>query len=376
MLGALIIAPMADRVGRKPIIVIATLMFGLFSLATVRATDVHSLVILRLLTGLGLGGTMPNAIALTSEYVPKRGRSLLVVLMFSGFTLGSIFGGLISAEAIPRYGWQSVFWVGGLIPIALSLLLLLRLPESIRYLVVSKASSRSTASIRRQIDPAGPIPDDVELIVETPSAAPMSVRALFVGGRAKTTILLWTIFFLSLLDVYMLSNWLPTAMNSVGASVKVAVGMGIVLQVGSLIGGLLVGWMLDQQRGRSALSLAPAYALGGVCVALIGALATKSLPLTTLAVFGAGLGVIGGQTAANAVAAGAYPTELRSTGVGWALGVGRLGSILGPLLAGVLIQAHVSIRDVFLISALPALCAIPAALALGGGRKHQDGART
>ena len=364
MLGALFIAPLADRVGRRPLILAATVLFGVFSLATAWAGDLNQLLALRFLTGLGLGGCMPNAIALTSEYAPNRSRSLLVMLMFCGFTVGSMVGGVIAAQLIPTQGWPSVFVVGGVLPLLLAPMILFAVPESLRFLVSSKAAPARIAAIVRRLDPSVLAGDQTQYVIAEEHAARMSVRQLFADGRARRTILLWIVFFMSLLDVYMLVNWLPTAMNSVGAPIGVAIMAGVILQFGGLVGPGPQGWALDRFGPR--LTMFPSYLLAAVSISLIGVFASTSIPLTLFVVFLAGVGVIGGQTAANAVAATSYPTEIRSTGVGWSLGVGRVGSIVGPALAGVLLSMHVSIRDIFFLSAIPAAVGAVAAFGLGG----------
>jgi AAHS family 4-hydroxybenzoate transporter-like MFS transporter len=365
MLGALFIAPLADRLGRRPVILASTILFGVFSLATAWATEIDHFMILRFLTGLGLGGCMPNAIALTSEYAPTRSRSLLVMIMFNGFTLGSLVGGLVSAQMVPTYGWNWVFLVGGVLPLLLVPVLYFMLPESLRFLVAAKAPADKIARLVRRVDPEIDPGADTRFVVSEESTARMSVRRLLSDGRAKRTILIWIVFFMSLLDVYMLVNWLPTMMKTVGAPIRIAILIGAILQLGGLIGAVPLGYILDRVGARRTMGAA--YVLGAVSIALIGVFASTSIPLTVLVVFLAGFGVIGGQTAANAVAATSYPTEIRSTGVGWALGVGRVGSIVGPLLAGVLQTMHVTTRDIFFLSAIPAVIAAMACFGLGGG---------
>lgn len=364
MLGALLIAPLADRLGRRPVIITASILFGLFTLATAWATDINQLLVLRFLTGLGLGGCMPNGIALTSEYAPTRSRSLMVMIMFNGFTLGSLVGGIIAARLMPAFGWQSVFVVGGVLPLVLAPVMAFTVPESIRFMVVSKARPERILRAVRRVAPGANMDASTQFEVELQTKARMSVRELFRGGRATRTVLLWTVFFMSLLDVYMLVNWLPTAMNSVGASVSTAVMIGVSLQLGAFLGSIPLGWIMDRFGAR--LTMFPCYLLAAICIALIGFVASTSIPLTFVVVFLAGLGVIGGQTAANAVAATSYPTEVRSTGVGWSLGIGRIGSIVGPALAGELLAMQVSIREIFLLSAIPAAVGAFASLGLGG----------
>jgi AAHS family 4-hydroxybenzoate transporter-like MFS transporter len=193
------------------------------------------------------------------------------------------------------------------------------------------------------------------------------VGQLFSRGRAARTVLLWVVFFMSLLDVYMLINWLPTALNQGGASLRTAILVSTIMQAGGLIGAWPLGALVDRIGARA--TLIPAYALAAACIAGIGLLASQSIVLTTLVAFGAGFGVIGGQAAMNAIASASYPTAARSTGVGWALGVGRAGSIVGPLVGGALMTAHAPTRDIFLLSAIPAGAAALAVFGLGAGAR-------
>ena len=342
MLGALLIAPLADRVGRRPVILASIAMFAAFTLATAWAGSITVLLWLRLLTGLGLGGCMPNAIALTTEYSPARLRGFLVTLMFNGFTLGSLLGGVLAHQLIPVFGWRAVFVAGGALPLLLLPVLLFTLPESQRFL------RGQEAAVKR------------------------SVGELFKDGRGRATAVLWIVFFMSLLDVYLLVSWLPTALNQAGVPAQTAILLGSLLQVGALVGTLLCGAGLDRFGGNAVL--VPAYLLAALSIAAIGVFSAASLAMTTFAVFMAGAGIIGGQTAANALAAGSYPTKIRSTGVGWALGIGRIGSIIGPLVAAALLSMQVSVKGIFLISAIPALVAAGAIACFGPWRNIGAGA--
>lgn len=359
MLGALLVAPVADRIGRKPVLFGCLVLFGLGSLGMAASTSAEMLFATRFLTGLGIGGAMPNAIAMTSEYAPKRIRSLLVVMMFNGFIAGSIAAGLTAARMVEALGWNAVFIVGGVLPLLLAPLILALLPESVRFLASKAGNEAKVAALMRRIDPGQPA--GMRYVLDDHSAARMSVAALFRDGRARKTILLWLLVFCSLLDLFLLTNWLPTQIASLGVSVVIAILISTCLQVGGMIG-MVQGWIMD--RVGPSRTLTGSYLLAALSIAGIG-LVGDNVPLLTLSVLCAGFGVVGGQTAANAVAAAAYPTEIRSTGVGWFLGVGRIGSIVGPSLAGFLLSVGVSNRDVFLLAVIPALCAAGAALALG-----------
>jgi AAHS family 4-hydroxybenzoate transporter-like MFS transporter len=359
MFGALLVAPIADRLGRKPIILISLAVFGLGSLGMAASPSVPMLLVCRFITGFGLGGAMPNVIAMSSEVVPTRIRSLIVTMVFSGFTVGAIVAGLFASRMIGAFGWPSVFIAGGVSPLLLLPVVAAFLPESLLYMAkLPGAQSRLRAHLEK-IDSSLIGRTDLTFRDDGPAPA-IAVGALFARGRATRTLLLWIIFFCSLLDLFLLTTWLPTQMRSLGFSNETAILLGTLLQVGALAG-MALGWVID--RVGHGLTLFLSYTVGALALAAIG-LVGANLPLLTVSVFLAGFGVVGSQVAANAVSVAAYPTEARSTGVGWALGVGRLGSIIGPGLAGVLLGLHVANRDIFFLAVGPMICAALASLAL------------
>lgn len=360
MLGAIAFGTLADRVGRKRIIVIATAAFGLGTLATMLAQDATSLIVLRFLTGLGLGGAMPNAVALTAELAPHRRRATMVMAMFAGFSIGAALGGLVAAALIPAFGWRAVFLVGGLVPLLLTPLLAVSLPESIRYLALAGGRDRDVAAMLRQVDPTLQTADDVRFVVPEPRLSGLPVAHLFAERRAGTTLLLWVVFFMSLLDLYLLSNWLPTVLNDLGVSVSSAAAIGAMLQVGGVVGTFALGRIIDRFSFRA---LAVTYLFAAIAVAAIG-LSGHAIALVTVAIFAAGFCIVGGQIAANALTATYYPTAIRATGMGWALGIGRIGSIVGPLIGGAMLASHVDVETLFFAAAVPALVAAATALLL------------
>jgi len=360
MMGALVFGPVADRIGRKKIIIFSTAAFGIGTLATVFAQDITSLLVIRFLTGLGLGGALPNAVALTSEFSPHRRRATMVMAMFVGFSVGAALGGLIAAALIPAFGWRSVFLIGGIAPLILAPFLALRLPESVRFLALTGQADARVAELLARVAPSVRFPPAIRFGIHEAKLAGLPVAHLFSEGRALATLVLWIVFFMSLLDLYLLSNWLPTVLNDLGASVSMAVAVGAMFQVGGVVGTFALGQFIDRFSFR-ALSLT--YLLAAVAVAAIG-FSGQSIALATLAIFCAGFCIIGGQIAANALAATYYPTMVRSSGVGWALGIGRIGSIVGPLIGGILFARHVGAESLFLAAAVPALCASLAAFAL------------
>jgi AAHS family 4-hydroxybenzoate transporter-like MFS transporter len=360
MIGALILGPLADRVGRRKIIIFSTLTFGLGALVTAFVQDVNTLFAIRFLTGLGLGGAMPNAIALTSEFSPRRRRATMVMIMFVGFSIGAALGGLLAAALIPQFGWRSVFVVGGVAPLLLAPILALRLPESVRFLAFDGRADARVARLLGLIGPKAAFARATRFVVGEPELAGMPVKHLFRGGRTLATLLLWIVFFMSLLDIYFLSNWLPTVLNDLGASVSEAAAIGSMLQVGGVVGTFALGSIIDRFSFRA---LALVYFVAVFAVGAIGQLG-HSVTFVTMAIFAAGFCIVGGQIAANALAAGFYPTSVRATGVGWALGIGRVGSIVGPLVGGALLTMKWSAGEVFIAAAGAALCAALAAFSL------------
>jgi len=361
MIGALVLGPVADRVGRKKIIVFSSIAFGVGTLATIFVHDMAWLIAVRFVTGLGLGGAMPNAVALTSEFSPHRRRATMVMAMFCGFSVGAALGGIIAAWLIPLYGWRAVFVVGGVAPLLYAPFLAKYLPESIRYLALSGRHDPKLRDLLQGLAPQIFLDSNTRFVVNEPRLPGIPIAHLFREGRTLTTLMFWVIFFTSLLDLYLLSNWLPTVLNDLGASISVAALVGAMLQIGGVVGTFTLGSFIDR---FSFKALAMTYLLAAVAVAAVG-YSSHSIAVATLAIFCAGFCIVGGQIASNALTATYYPTAIRSTGVGWALGIGRAGSIVGPLVGGVMMANHVSTQTLFLTAAVPALIACAAALVLG-----------
>ncbi|MEA2861342.1 MAG: transporter, family, 4-hydroxybenzoate transporter [Methylobacteriaceae bacterium] len=369
MLGALILGPVADRIGRKPVIVVSVLWFGICTLLTVTADSLNSLLVWRLLTGLGLGGAMPNAIALTSEYSPQRSRATMVMVMFMGFSLGSAIGGLIAAQFISKYGWTSVFWLGGMVPIVLAPVLFLVLPESVRLLALRGSEDQRIRGFIKRINPDLRL-EEAHFVISEEHPRGFTVKHLFTEGRAPATLLFWVMFFMNLLDIYFLAAWLPTVINNAGLSIELAVVTSTMLQVGGTIGVLVLSRFLD--RGNPYFVLGATYFSAAIFIAAIGS-GGASIALLIPAVFAAGFCVVGAQTGSNALVSIFYPTFIRSTGVGWALGIGRIGSIIGPVLGGFMLSAEWHIPTIFLVGAIPVLiasCAVMVLSRLGSSKKH------
>ena len=317
---------------------------------------------LRFLTGLGLGGALPNAIALTAEFSPHRRRATMVMAMFIGFSVGAAVGGFIAAGLLPGYGWRSIFVVGGIVPLVLAPLLAIPLPESIRFLTLAGNRDAEVAELLGRVAPDISFPQGTRFTIKEPAIAGMPVAHLFREGRTVATLLFWVVFFMSLLDIYLLANWLSTVLNDLGASVSASAAISSIFQVGGVVGAFALGSLIDRFTFR-AMSLI--YLCTAAAIFLIGQ-SGHSIPLATVAIFLGGFFLIGGQNAANALSATFYPTMVRSTGVGWALGIGRIGSIIGPFIGGMMLARQVGTETLFSYAAVPALIACLASFSLVG----------
>jgi AAHS family 4-hydroxybenzoate transporter-like MFS transporter len=362
LIGALLFGPVADKFGRRWVIMICTLIFGGCTLLTATADGVTELLIFRLVTGLGLGGALPNAIALTAEYCSERRRATLVMIMFSGFSLGAAAGGAIAAVIVPQFGWRSVWYLGGVLPLLLLPLQFITLPESIRFLVVTNAAREQIATLVRRIDKRFQLLADARFEIAEARASGVPVMNLFRNGRTWGTVLLWTMFFMNLLDLYFLQNWIPVIANAAGVPVQTAIIIGTLFQVGGVVACLLVGLPIDRFGAYKVLPLL--FGLGCIIVVALGR-AETSVPALMLLTFAAGFCVVGGQNGANALSAMFYPTSVRATGIGWSLGIGRVGAIIGPLIGGFLISLHWPNSSIFLLGGLPLLCVTAAVFIMG-----------
>jgi AAHS family 4-hydroxybenzoate transporter-like MFS transporter len=349
--GALTAGPMADRIGRKKVLILSILVFGSFSLLTAAATSLNQLTLLRFLTGLGLGAAMPNAATLMSEYAPERRRALLVNLMFVGFPIGSSLGGFISAWLIPQYGWQSVLILGGVMPLVLAIVLIFLLPESVRYLVAKNKSPSQVATILRRI---APLPAETQFVLHEMGNMPgkSALGVIFSPRYALGTVMLCLTYFMGLLIFYLLTSWLPLLIRETGATMSQASIVTALFPLGGGIGVLVLGALMDKFNPNKVVAVG--WLLTGVFVCLVG-FSTSSLVLMGVMVFIAGSIMNGAQSSMPALAAGFYPTQGRATGVAWMLGIGRFGGILGAFCGVFLMQAQLSFETIFMLLAIPAL---------------------
>jgi AAHS family 4-hydroxybenzoate transporter-like MFS transporter len=369
LLGSLVFSMVADKIGRRPVLIGATLFFSVMAIATAYAQNVPQLLWLRFIAGIGMGCIMPNATALIGEFSPKRSRVTLMMCITVGFTVGAALGGFVAAWMIPAFGWPSVFVFGGTVPLVIALAMIWGLPESLQFLAVSGRGRATLARWLRQLDPTLRVDASTRFVANEEGRTGVPAVHLFRDGRGIVTVLIWTVNFMNLLVLYSLSNWLPTVVTGMGYTTQTAVLVGTVLQVGGTIGTFGLAWLIA--RGGFIPMLTATFAVATASIALIGQPGI-SLALLNVIVFVAGWAIIGGQPGINALSATYYPTYLRSTGVGWGLGIGRTGAIVGPYLGGTLLGLNWGPRELFLAAAVPALISTLTIIALSFTIKLPD----
>lgn len=368
VIGASVIGRLADRYGRKWFTVFTVALFGAATLACAFATSAFQLLILRLIAGLGLGGAIPNFMALAAEYAPQRMRSRIVVMTLWGFPLGAVIGGILSTFLISRFGWPAVFIVGGVLPLVLILVLIGSLPESIRFLALRPQSRDALTAIMRRIDASLAIDPRLDFYVAEPASESRgSFRLLFTDGRAANTVLFSAVMFMSLLLSYLLINWVPLLLQQAGLAIENAVLGAVTLNFAGILGSYLFSRRMDKVS-RPITMMVVAYVLSAVAVAAIGRVGASFWPIMS-SLFVAGFLLIGIQMAMSAFIANVYPTSLRGTAIGSIQGVGRLGSLLGPLIGGALLAFGMTPTQLFQSASIPALLAACALLLLGWFRR-------
>jgi AAHS family 4-hydroxybenzoate transporter-like MFS transporter len=354
LIGSLFFTVLADKIGRRPVLIIGTFYFAILTLLTgLLAQTAGQLMILRFIGGIGMGSIVPNATALIGEYSPTKRRVTLMMTITVSFTAGAAMAAFVSAAIMPLYGWRSVFYVGGSIPLVAAILMVLWLPESLRFLTVRKRFDEVGHWLKR-VDPSRAISPDTEYVLGEEDKGGVPVVHLLTNGRAWVTLLYWCVNFTNLLNLYFLAGMLPTILNqtidmSSTASSLVAGAM----QVGGTIGTFGLAWMIAKKGLTPMLTVT--FAVAALAIAAIASQTVLGVvPLLTITVFIAGWCIIGGQPGLNAFAAMYYPTFMRSTGIGWGLGIGRVGAILGPYIGGRLLTLEWGPEQMFLAFAGPA----------------------
>ncbi len=347
MFGALLFGSLSDRIGRKWVIAICVILFSGFTVLNGFARNPTEFGLCRFAAGLGIGGVMPNVVALMSEYAPKRIRSTLVAIMFSGYAVGGMFSAGLGIVLLPAFGWQSVFYVA-VVPLLLLPLILRFLPESVGFML-RQGDEQQAREVLQRIEPSLVLNDDDQLLAGPLKASGAPVLQLFREGRALSTLMLWLAFFCCLLMVYALNSWLPKLMTSAGYGLSSSLMFLLVLNVGAIFGAIGGGWIGDRFKLQQVL--VAFFLVAALSISLLGFNSPTLVIYALIAV--AGATTIGTQILAYACVAQFYPMAIRSTGLGWASGIGRSGAIVGPVLGGALVGIELPLHLNFMAFAVP-----------------------
>jgi MFS transporter, AAHS family, 4-hydroxybenzoate transporter len=349
LFGSAIFGWVGDRYGRKAALIGSNLLFGVFTLAAAYSTNLDQMFWLRLLAGLGIGGVIPNAVAINAESAPRKLRATLAIIAVSCVPLGGAVPGFVTAVFVPQYGWQILFLVGGIVPILVAIAAMVGLPESIKFMALHEGQRRKMESTIKAIRPDYPVPANAKFVIEDEKQFPgFNPGYLFRDGLALITPLLWLLFALNLMGYFFLISWTPTLMTAAKLPPATAALAGAMLQAGGTVGALLLCWWLQKHR---FFAVAIMFVIAVPVVGSIGFAGLTSKEMLLTATFFAGFFVLGIQSAINAIGALVYPTSLRANGSGWELGIGRIGSIAGPLVGALLIGLPV--QSLYMWSALP-----------------------
>lgn len=350
--GSLAVTPLADRFGVRRVLLCCVLLYASLTLLMVFATSLDSLMLARFLCGIGMGGAMPSAMALMADYAPPRLRTLMVTLAACGFSLGGAAGGFVAAGFIDHYGWQAVFLAGGVAPLLLFPFLALFLPESLPRLLRDAPPYARLQRVTVRLLPGWQVPA-ARIATDEPADSKLTVVALFREGFARPTLLLWSTFFVSLILLYFMISWLPSLLQESGLALNQANLMTSLFLFAGTFGAVCLAWCADRMANKA--HLLAGVLLGAALFSVLVGINHDDPRWLVPSVFAAGFCIIGGQLTLNAFVSNFYPAQVRATGTGWALGVGRFGSILGPLLGSLLLTLHMPVEQIFFFCAVPAL---------------------
>jgi AAHS family 4-hydroxybenzoate transporter-like MFS transporter len=349
LFGSGIFGWVGDRYGRKAALIWSNLVFGVFTLAAAYSTNLDQMFWLRLLAGLGIGGVIPNVVAINAESAPRKLRATLAIIAVGCVPLGGAIPGFVTAVFVPQYGWQILFLIGGIVPIVIAIAAMVGLPESIKFMALHEGQRRKMESTIKAIRPDYQVPANAKFVIEDEKQFPgFNPGYLFSDGLALITPLLWLLFALNLMGYFFLISWTPTLMTAAKLPPATAALAGAMLQVGGTVGALSLCWWLQKHR---FLAVAIMFVIAVPVVGSIGFAGLTSKAVLLTATFFAGFFVLGIQSGINVIGALIYPTSLRANGSGWELGIGRIGSIVGPIVGGLLIG--LSVDKLYMWSALP-----------------------
>lgn len=353
LVGAMVLGMLSDRLGRKRMLIFSSLVFGVFTILIATIGSVEQLALYRFLSGIGLGGAVPNALSFGCEYAPGNRRASFTTMMWSGMPLGSVIAGLVAVWLLPIYGWQSLFLVGGIFPLAITAVVGPFLPESLVFLARQGTNKQRILKIISKIAPNMAVDKDTEFYIKEKKLAGVPVKHLFSEGRAFTTIAIWLLFFLSFYLLWVLLSWTPTLLRRSGATVQQYSFAFALLNLGSLVTALVIGHLMDRFNAYRVLIIT--FLIAFVAVSLFGMTANSPFIVIALMTTFTGLFVNGGNTGLMALCTISYPVSIRGSGVGWAYGVGKVGSMLGPVAGGFLLALNWSVGRICVVNGFAAV---------------------
>ena len=355
IIGSALLAPRADRYGRRPVLIWGVVLFGIMTLAVVAVNDLEQMFVLRFIAGIGLGAVLPSTFAYGAEFAPKRRRATVVTIVGATSAGGGFLGSLLATAIEPAFGWRSVFVLGGALPLVLVPAFLRWLPETIQFLTLAGKADRARTMLR-SIDPRAVSSVDGGLFMsDHRDGGKPSVKLLFAKQLAPVTVLLSIVFFSAVLLILFLMSWIPSVLTDAGMSTGHAVAASAVCNLGAMFGGITIGMAADRSE-RPWRMLSVCFATAAVAI-VVTALSLGSVVALMISVFVVGAFAIGTQICVNAVAAAFYPSWLRATGMGVLSGFDRVGSVAGPAIGGALLAAHVPAKSIFLLAVIPAIIA-------------------
>lgn len=366
-LGALFSGPLADKFGRKGLIVTTCILFSVFTILCGFASTTHELMLYRFITGLGLGAAMPNISTLVSEYMPVKRKAFLTGLAGCGFMLGISFGGVLSAYLLDHFGWEIVIMIGGIMPLVLAVILFMKLPESVQYLVKSNQHERARVILSQiegqLLNPTVKLSsgESQTEIIENP------VKVLWAGYRWNS-IFLWLCCFTSLLVFYLLTSWMPTILKTAGLSTQQFSLITAIFPFGGVIGAIIMGWYMDKINPTKVVKYSYLIA---VLFFIIAGLVHSNVLLLGITIFLIGALLVGAQSSLLPLAAITYPTSCRAVGVSWMHGIGRTGAILGAFYGSLIFSYELGLAQIFFVLAIPAAISFFALLAKVIYENHQ-----
>jgi AAHS family 4-hydroxybenzoate transporter-like MFS transporter len=347
-LGYLAIGPLADRIGRRVPVMVGTAAFGAASILSTSAAGPAMFIAWRILVGLALGAVLPNIVAIAAEVTPAHRRSLVIVVLYSGFAIGSALAGLIAGRLLPAFGWPAVLWVGGAVPLVLSLGMWRWLPESPRFITLRDPRDPRLRGLLVRLVGDSALPTSARFTLAGEQLRRQPIRDLFSQGRALSTVMIWLVLSMDVTTIGALVFWIPTLLNATGQSAAQGINFSVILLIGGIIGAFIIGWCMD--RFGTYRILIPAHLCATLFIVSF-ALLVKSAPIAVP--FLIGLTLNGGTSGTQGLLARLYPTALRATGVGWASAISRLISVAQPLLLGLMLAAHWTPSTTLLVCSVP-----------------------